>query len=262
MMNAVIYARVSTNLQEKAHTIDQQIKTLTQYAKDNGVNVVDIIKDEARSGADKKRAFSLVRKVIASDDIDSVLITKYDRLARELYLQGWIKIEFQRRNIQVIAVEQGATNGTDPIVKLTEQIIGAVAEFEKSMTRERLDGGLTDKFETHNRRPAGTVPIGYTWSGERHNRQIIVIEKEREIVKAIYEGYLEYKSIRALIRALNKKGIFNKKGKPYSPQGILCILRNRFYLGYVSYHGEEKRGSHKATISAQLFNKVQEKLNR
>ena len=51
MTRAALYARVSTDLQEKEHTIDSQLEALREYAHKNGYQVVVEYLDDGYSGA-------------------------------------------------------------------------------------------------------------------------------------------------------------------------------------------------------------------
>ena len=50
-MRAAIYARVSSERQEKEHTIGSQLEALRAYAAKNGMDVVEEFTDEGYSGA-------------------------------------------------------------------------------------------------------------------------------------------------------------------------------------------------------------------
>ena len=43
--------------------------------------------------------------------------------------------------------------------------------------------------------------------------------------------------------------------------GVLKVLRNRFYLGYVKFDGKEFKGQHEPIISEELFYAVNKKNN-
>jgi DNA invertase Pin-like site-specific DNA recombinase len=103
-----------------------------------------------------------------------LIVEKADRLARDLIEGELILREFRRVGVQVIEAE-GGTDLTDgdanPTAKLIRQVIGAVAEFEKSALvaklraardRKRRNGGHgvgNYRFGKHPEKPweAGTL---------------------------------------------------------------------------------------------------------
>ena len=55
MTRAALYARVSTDLQEKEETIDSQVEDLRRRARDRGYDVVAEYLDDGYSGATLER---------------------------------------------------------------------------------------------------------------------------------------------------------------------------------------------------------------
>ena len=49
----------------------------------------------------------------------------------------------------------------------------------------------------------------------------------------------------------------NRPAGPISAKYLARVLRDRYYLGFVSYNGEEYQGRHEPLVSAELFAKVQ-----
>ena len=256
-MNAIIYARVSSNVQEEAKTIEQQFREIKTYAAKRKIEIVEIIADEAKSGADKNRAVSLVRKLEGYKEIDILLITKYDRLARDLFLQLWIEKELLKMRIKIVAVEQLTLNHDDPLTKAMRQIIGVFAELERNMIQTRLKAGKRYKFEVKRQRTQGPAPFGYRWTGKRHDRYWIIDEKEAALVRMIFELYIEFKSIRGVITRLEEINLARDLKFKISPQGLANILKNRIYIGEIEFEGEVLIGSYDPLISEFHFNRVQ-----
>ncbi len=109
----------------------------------------------------------------------------------------------------------------------------------------------------------GPIPLGY----RSINKKLEVIPEEAALVTKIYEDYLRLGSIGALSLSLEREGI---KPKPrqlanggtvaanYFMRGPLGhLLKNRFYIGDVSYQGEIFAGEHPAILERELFDAVQ-----
>ena len=139
-MRATIYARVSSERQEKEHTIGSQLEALRAYAAKNRMEVVEEFTDEGYSGARIDRpALDRMRDLAEQGRFDVLLSYCADRLARKFVLQALILEELERFGVKTIFLEGGASD--DPLSKLLHQIAGAVAEFERAKITERYRRG-------------------------------------------------------------------------------------------------------------------------
>lgn len=83
-MRAAIYARVSTELQEKEATIQSQLEALRQYAKEHGHIIVQEFTDEGYSGTTLVRpGLDRLRDALGQGDFEVLLVHSPDRLARK-----------------------------------------------------------------------------------------------------------------------------------------------------------------------------------
>ena len=135
-MRVAIYARVSSERQEKEHTIGSQLEALRNYAAQNGMEIVEEFTDEGYSGARLDRpALDRMRDLAERRGFEALLTYCTDRLARKFVLQALILEEMERFGVKTIFLEGGAAD--DPLSKLMHQITGAVAEFERAKIVER-----------------------------------------------------------------------------------------------------------------------------
>ena len=90
-MRAAIYARVSSERQEKEHTIGSQLEALRNYAAQNGMEIVEEFTDEGYSGARLDRpALDRMRDLAERRGFEVLLTHCTDRLARKFVLQALI----------------------------------------------------------------------------------------------------------------------------------------------------------------------------
>src|ERR1041385_6615749 len=109
-MRAVIYARVSSERQEKEHTIGSQLEALRVYAAKNGMEVVEEFTDEGYSGARLDRpALDRMRDMAERRGFEVLLTYCTDRLARKFVLQALILDELERFGVKTIFLGSGAT---------------------------------------------------------------------------------------------------------------------------------------------------------
>ena len=158
-MRAAIYARVSSERQEKEHTIGSQLKALRNYTNQHGMEIVEEFTDEGYSGARLDRpALDRIRDLAERRGFEVLLSYCTDRLARKFVLQALILAELERFGVKAIFLEGGAAD--DPLSKLMHQITGAVAEFERAKITER-----NRRSKLYRARcgeiVTGEVPVGY-----------------------------------------------------------------------------------------------------
>lgn len=135
---AAIYVRVSTSDQNP----NVQETELREYAKRRGLAVHNVYVDKGQSGAKVNRpALDDLMADCKRRKVDVVLVWKFDRFARSLRHLIEALEEFSARGIEFVsATEQIDT--TTPSGRCFFQIIGAIAEFERSLISERVKAGL------------------------------------------------------------------------------------------------------------------------
>jgi site-specific DNA recombinase len=141
-LRVAIYARVSTSHQTQAQTIDQQLDRLQAYVRDQGWQLHDdhIFRDDGRSGADLNRpGLDRLRDAARSAELDRVLVTEPDRLARNYVHQMIVLDELERFGCQVVFLDRPMSD--DPHDRLLLQIRGAVAEYERTLIADRMRRG-------------------------------------------------------------------------------------------------------------------------
>jgi len=99
----------------------------------------------------------------------------------------------------------------------------------------------------------GTPPFGY----EKKDKKLIINKKEAEIVRMIFETYVENGSINELYDLLEEKNVKNRQGKIFSKAHLALILRNIAYTGKIKYAGQIYQGIHQPIISEELFELAQ-----
>ena len=77
---------------------------------------------------------------VDSRNVPVVLIEKLDRLARDLMIQETILRDLQRRGVTLVSTMEPDLCSDDPSRKLVRQIMGCIAEYEKSMIVAKLAG--------------------------------------------------------------------------------------------------------------------------
>ena len=111
-MRTALYARVSSQRQEKEQTIGSQLEALRRYASDNSLELIEEFTDDGYSGARLDRpGLDRMRDQAEHGDFEVVLVYCSDRLARKFVLQALILEELEQFGVKVIFLEGGAVDG-------------------------------------------------------------------------------------------------------------------------------------------------------
>src|SRR5262252_7635586 len=137
---AAIYVRVSTDRQ----TVENQLRELRQIAERRSWEVVEEYHDAGISGTKGREARPGLDEMLKNAQrrrFDVVMAWAIDRLGRSLIdlLSTIQALEACRVDLYL---DQQAIDTTTPAGRLMFQITGAFAEFERSMTRQRINAGL------------------------------------------------------------------------------------------------------------------------
>jgi DNA invertase Pin-like site-specific DNA recombinase len=139
-LRAALYARVSTA--HNGQDPDLQLRELREYATRRGWQIAGEFVDVGVSGSKGSRP-ELNRLMAAAHtrQIDAVLVWKLDRFGRSLrHLVNGLA-ELEARGVAFISLSDNL-DLTTPAGRLMFQIIGSMAEFERSLIQERVKAGL------------------------------------------------------------------------------------------------------------------------
>ncbi|HOS06356.1 MAG TPA: recombinase family protein [Syntrophorhabdaceae bacterium] len=138
MKRIAIYARVSTDRQ----STESQLNALREYAGKRAWAISKEYIDEGYTGSNTKRpAFTAMMADAKKRKFDVLLVYKLDRLSRSLKDLITTLDDLKSMGIDFISYDNGLDT-TTPTGRLIFNVVGAVAEFEKDIIRERVRAGL------------------------------------------------------------------------------------------------------------------------
>src|SRR6266566_4203905 len=237
-MRAAIYARVSTETQEKEHTIGSQLEALRAYAVEHEMQVIEEFTDEGFSGARLDRpALDRMRNLAEGHGFEVLLTYCSDRLARKFVLQALILDELERFGVKTIFLEGGAAD--DPLSKLMHQITGAVAEFERAKIGERNRRGRLYRARC-GELVSPDIPFGYRRIPRRDSvaAHAEIDESEALVVRRIFDTYVNRGlTVRQLAKELTLEHIPTpRKAREWSASEVARLLGDETYIGTHYYN--------------------------
>jgi DNA invertase Pin-like site-specific DNA recombinase len=137
-MKVALYARVSTEGQDP----EVQLAALRSHMALRGWEIVEEFVDRGYSGAKEKRpALDRLMQSAWVGKFEAVLVWRFDRFARSVtHLMSALE-QFRNLKINFISLQEQFDTST-PIGQAMFTIIGAMAQLERDIIRERVKAGL------------------------------------------------------------------------------------------------------------------------
>ena len=197
-MIAALYARVSTAEQDPRN----QLMRLREYAELHDMEVGAMYTDIA-SGANARRpALDDMLKDAKARKMDVILATKIDRIARSMINLLNVMESLEKWKVRIVFLDQPIDTGSAS-GKLTMNILGALAEFERELIHDRTMDGLK-RAESEGRkggRPSRTL-TPYQLKKARE-----ILEKNPQISHEDLAAQFNGISRATLIKLLRKEGM-------------------------------------------------------
>jgi site-specific DNA recombinase len=272
-VRCAIYTRVSTEsgLDQDFNSLDAQYDAAQAYIRSQahaGWTLVRTRYDDGgfSGGSTDRPALQQLLADIRAHRINVVVVYKVDRLTRSLADFAKLVELFDAHGVSFVSVTQ-QFNTTTSMGRLTLNVLLSFAQFEREVTSERI----RDKIGASKRKGlwvGGVVPLGY----QAKDRRITVVASEAKTVRHIFRRYLDLGSLNLVLADLRRTGVKTKLrplsngrtigGIPFTRGPLAAFLRNRFYIGEVSYKGEVFPGEQPVIIDRALFEAVQTQLDQ
>lgn len=259
-MKAIIYARVSTEMQEEGRSLEFQIRKCEDFCKYNNYTVKEVIQDVESGGNDNREGFLRLQKEIKKKSFDVLVVYESSRISRITLTMLNFVLELQKSDIKFISISQSEINTTTPTGMLFFQIFAVLADYERKQISMRVKSNKWARAKAGIWQ-GGNVPIGYKKIG----KEIVIDEETKEDVIGIFNTYLATKSLKETAKILGK-----------NISSIKWILQNEFYIGNLMYGRKQNdintgivkvnkeikifKGNHPALIDEDIFREVQQQM--
>ncbi|WP_238904394.1 recombinase family protein [Clostridium sp. YIM B02506] len=278
--SVAIYSRVSTIEQAEAgYSIDEQERLLIEYCDKMGYEVYKCYSDRGISGKNIKNRPALKELLRDAEDrkFNLAIFWKINRISRKLADVLKIVDILEKNSITFKSFSEPFETDT-PAGKMQFQMMASIGEFERGTIAQNVKMGCLAR--ARDGRWGGNRVLGYdivqikgTENNKRRDTELIINEKEAEVVRFIFNEYANGKGYKAITSKMNKIGYKTKRGNDFSVGSIKDILTNPVYIGKIRYNvrrdwSEKRRrninpnpiivdGIHQAIIEEDLWDKVQ-----
>lgn len=275
------YARVSTEQDEQQSSYEAQVNYYTNFIQSNpNWEFVGVFSDEGISGTSTKHreGFNRMIDTAMQGNIDVILTKSISRFARNTVDTLQTIRKLKKVGVEVRFEKEGL-GSLDPKCEMILTVFSSLAQEESRSISENVRWGIRHRMQM------GQVSLPYSsFLGYRkgENGRPEIVEEEAEIVRRIYQMFLDNYSIREIAETLTKDGIPTPRHKTvWSATTVERILRNEKYRGeallqktYVvdfltkeqcKNNGEVQQyrveNSHPAIIDPEIHKQVQKKLD-
>ncbi len=262
IMQAAIYARVSSDQQAAAHTVESQLAALRERVATDKLSLPTELQfvDEGYSGATLVRpALERLRDAVAAGAVDRLYIHSPDRLARKYAYQVVLVDEFQRAGVEVVFLNREL--GRSPEDDLLLQVQGMMAEYERAKIIERHRRGKRHAAHAGSVNVLGGAPYGYRYvtkhdAGGQARYEVII--EEARVVRQIFEWVgCDRATIGDVCRRLMKAEELTKTGRTQWDRSVVwAILKNPAYMGAAAF-GKTRTGELHTRLRAQRGRNLQ-----
>ncbi|MFA7076531.1 MAG: recombinase family protein [Candidatus Izemoplasmatales bacterium] len=221
------YARVSTGKDAMLHSLASQINHYKKLIQSNNEwQFVGVYADEALTGTKESREeFQQLIKDCKAGKIDMIITKSISRFARNTVTLLKTVRELKSIHVDVFFEEQNIHSiSSDGEMILT--LLASFAQEESRSVSDNMKWRIKKEFEN-----------GVLWGGRSSlgyklvDKQFIVIPEEAEIVRLIFQLYIEGHGADSIRKILDSKGIEPMYTKKWGHSSIMKILKNRNYTG-------------------------------
>src|ERR1035437_9334844 len=196
MSKAFGYLRISGKGQVDGDGFPRQLQAINGYAAAHDIAIVQVFREEGVAGNREsmdRPAWAEMMTALHSNGVKTIVIEKLDRLARDLMVQEATIADLQKYGFTLISVAEPDLMASDPTRILMRQLMGAVAQYDKSQIVLKLRGAR-QRMKAATGRCEGRKPYG------ERDGEAAVIGRMRELRAA----GMAYQHIAA---TLNSEGV-------------------------------------------------------
>jgi site-specific DNA recombinase len=203
---------------------------------------------------------------IRAGKVDCVVVYKVDRLSRSLLDFAKMMETFDKHHISFVSVTQQFNTATS-MGRLVLNILLSFAQFEREIISERT----RDKIAATRRKgkwTGGPALLGYDL--DSHAAKLKANPKEAARVRAIFELYLQHRSLETTVQELARRRWRTKRrqnrdgdkcgGRRFTRPTLHRLLTNVTYTGKVRYQNEVYAGEQPALVPLETWQRVQDLL--
>lgn len=251
-MIAVIYARYSSSAQNDA-SIEQQIEKCKEYAEKNGITIIAVYEDRAKSGrTDKRPNFQRMMRDAAKGKFDFVIAWKSNRIGRNMLQAMQNEAKLDSYGVRCLYVEEDYDD--TPAGRFALRSMMNLNQFFSENMAEDIQRGMEDNAKKC--KVNGKLGYGFVKSADK---TYAFDDFKISIVKEIFNRLEGDESEVDIYEDFNRRGIPSPSGGKWNKNSLHAIATNERYTGVYIWGDVRIEGGIPAAIRKEQFLIVQEK---
>ena len=236
-----LYSRKS-KFTGKGESIGNQVELGKEFVRvhfgDAAVDKIVVYEDEGFSGGNLNRpAFKRMMDAAKKRQFKAIIVYRLDRISRNVSDFSGLIEELARLDISFISIKEQFATST-PMGRAMMYIASVFSQLERETIAERIRDNMHELAKT-GRWLGGTTPTGFeseaiksiTVDGKTKKAcKLKLVPEEADIVKTIFDLYVETDSLTLTEAALIKQGFKTKNGKYFTRFSVKAILQNPVYM--------------------------------
>lgn len=236
-----IYSRKS-KFTGKGESIGNQVELCKEYIfmhyGEEAIKNCIIYEDEGFSGGNLNRPdFKKMMKAAKERKFQAIVVYRLDRISRNISDFSNLIEELSRLDIAFVSIKEQFDTAT-PMGRAMMYISSVFSQLERETIAERIRDNMHELAKT-GRWLGGVTPTGYSSESVKNitvdgknkkSCKLKLIPEEAEIIKMIYELFLEIGSLTKTEWELMQRNILTKNGKNFTRFALKGILQNPVYV--------------------------------
>ena len=235
-----VYSRKS-KYTGKGESIGNQVELCKEYVRahygEAALENIAVFEDEGFSGGNLNRPdFKKMMDAAKKHRFQAIIVYRLDRISRNISDFAGLIEELSRLDIAFISIKEQFDTGT-PMGRAMMYIASVFSQLERETIAERIRDNMHELAKT-GRWLGGATPTGYaseavqsiTIDGKAKKAcKLKLIPDEADIIRMIYDLYMEHDSLTITEAELMKCGMKTKNDKYFTRFSIKAILQNPVY---------------------------------
>ena len=249
---------------ETSLSLEQQAQSIEAWAKAHGHTLLPAIVDHDETGRTLARPGMIALRANAAERPGVIIaVYKYDRFARNVIGQELAVQELEAAGCTVVSI-------TEPAGKLSRQMHGVFAEYLSDQLSERVTA-IRERSARRGNYTGALPPFGYRRAIEEtlpdgRVRRVGPCEPDPatvDLARELFDRFVAGETAYAICKDLTARGIRTNRGGVWTVGALEKLLRNPFYIGQITHHGEVVAdGNHPAIIAPDVWAAVQARFSR
>ena len=231
-MRAVYYARVSTEEEKQINALSKQVEECEECIKAQGWRLAGRYVDEGKSGTkvkgrdEYKRLFEDLEK----DTFDIIVIKSQDRLMRNV--KDWyifLDRMLTHKKQLFMYIENSFYTSDNALITGIKAILAE--EYSRELSKKLKNAHKRRVERAKKGEKVAVMSPSITLGYDLKDGEVVINEKEAEIVRYVFTRYLQGAGFRKIAMELEDRGWMNRAGNHYEPASIQRIITNERYMG-------------------------------